>query len=128
MCSSDLAGKVSSDDLLLEVNLPSLVMSEFMDKNSLILTACDPDLRFYEGSADEQYDAAGKRVERSVYSRDWIDNPSGKSVLQIKIAGRWDIGVTNRHVRIVDQSDESTLIEFECQHGLSEEVLLIRKS
>ena len=122
------AGKVSSDDLLLEVNLPSLVMSEFMDKNSLILTACDPDLRFYEGSADEQYDAAGKRVERSVYSRDWIDNPSGKSVLQIKIAGRWDIGVTNRHVRIVDQSDESTLIEFECQHGLSEEVLLIRKS
>ncbi|WP_294066372.1 hypothetical protein, partial [Proteiniphilum sp. UBA1028] len=73
-------------------------------------------------------DAAGKRVERSVYSREWIDNPSGKSVLQIKIAGRWNIGVINRHVRIVEVSDESTLIEFECQHGLSEEVLLIRKS
>lgn len=122
------AGKVSSDDLLQEVNLPSLVMSEFMDKNSLILTACNPDLRFYEGPADELYDAAGKRVERSVYSREWIDNPSGKSVLQIKIAGRWNIGVINRHVRIVEVSDESTLIEFECQHGLSEEVLLIRKS
>lgn len=122
------SGKVSSDDLLQEVNLPSLVMSEFIDKNSLILTACNPDLRFYEGPADELYDAAGKRVERSVYSREWIDNPSGKSVLQIKIAGRWNIGVINRHVRIVEVSDESTLIEFECQHGLSEEVLLIRKS
>ena len=102
-------------------------MSEFIDKNSLILTACDPDLRFYEGPADEVYDAEGKRTERSVYSRSWIDNPSGKSFLQIKITGRWHIGTTNRHVRVVDVSDESTLVEFECQHGLSEEVLLIRK-
>ncbi len=121
------AGKVSSDDLLLQVNIPSLVMSEKIDKDHLILTACDPDLRFYEGPADEVYDATGKRVERSVYSREWIDNPSGKSVLQIKIAGKWNIGAINHHVRIVDVSDESTLIEFECQHGLSQEVLLIRK-
>ncbi|MEL7599869.1 MAG: chondroitinase family polysaccharide lyase [Proteiniphilum sp.] len=119
------AGAVSSDDLLLEVSLPSLVMAEEIDENQLILTACDPDLRFYEGPADEVYDAAGKRTERSVYSRNWIDNPSGKSVLQIKIAGKWHIGATNHHVRIVDLSDESTLIEFECQHGLSEEILLI---
>lgn len=120
------AGEVSADSLLRKVNLPSLAMVREIDENKMVLAACDPDLRFYEGDPDEVYDEEGKSVERSIYSRDWIDNPSGTSYLKITVAGRWKIGVTNRPVRVAESGKDHTVIEFECRHGLSQEVLLIR--
>ncbi len=121
------AGEVSVNGLVQEVNLPSLVMVREVTDNKVILAACDPDLRFYEGPADEVYDEEGKRVERSVYSREWKDNPSGKSVLQVTLAGNWEVPVTNRHARVTRATGEHTTIEFECRHGFSEEILLLRK-
>ena len=121
------AGKISADQPLREVNLPSLAMIREIDADRMILTASDPDLRFYKGSTDEVYDADGKRVERSIYSREWIDNPAGISYLKVTLAGRWEMGLTNRQARVAESGKDHTVIEFECQHGLSQEVLLIRK-
>ena len=59
------------------------------DGEGLTVSAADPDLRFYEGPSDEVFDADGRRAERSVYSRKWIDNPSGESQLEVVIRGRW---------------------------------------
>jgi chondroitin-sulfate-ABC endolyase/exolyase len=122
------AGEISTDPLLRKVNLPGLIMIREIDEEKMVLAACDPDLRFYEGEPEEVYDEEGKRVERSIYSRNWIDNPSGTSYLKITVAGRWEIGVANHHVRVTESGKNHTVIEFECKHGLSEEVLLIRKS
>ncbi|RNC66402.1 chondroitinase family polysaccharide lyase [Proteiniphilum sp. X52] len=121
------AGAISADELLRKVNLPALVMIREIDPDKLILSACDPDLRFYEGASDEVYDADGKRAERSVYSREWIDNPAGISYLNVTLDGSWEMGLANPHARIVESGNDHTLVEFECRHGLSQEVLLIRK-
>lgn len=121
------AGKINASQIVREVNLPSLAMIREIDPDKLILSASDPDLRFYEGASDEVYDAYGRRVEKSIYSREWIDNPSGISYLKMTLAGRWELGVTNRHARIVESGKDQTIIEFECQHGLSQEVLLFRR-
>lgn len=121
------AGEISADPLLQKVNLPCLVMIREIDKEKMVLAACDPDLRFYEGEPEEVYDEEGKRVERSIYSRNWIDNPSGTSYLKIAVAGRWEIGVVNHHIRVAESGKDHTVIEFECRHGLPQEVLLIRK-
>lgn len=121
------AGEIKSEGIVNGVNQPSMIMTREIDDNKIILSACDPDLRFYEGAADEIYDENGKSIERSVYSREWIDNPSGKSVLRITVSGLWKIGVVNHYAKVLTTGDKSTTIEIECQHGLSHEVMLIRK-
>ena len=121
------AGDIAVDGIVNSVNLPSMVMTHEINDDKIILAACDPDLRFYEGAADEIYDEDGRSKERSVYSRDWIDNPSGKSVLQVTLTGKWKIGVLNHYAKVLSRTENNTTIEFECQHGLSHEVLLLRK-
>ena len=37
------------------------------NKDKMTISVCDPDLHFYEGPADEQYDKNGKRIEREVF-------------------------------------------------------------
>lgn len=120
------AGEVSND-LILRVSHPTLVMSQEMSCNQLLLAVCDPDLRFYEGPADEVYDEKGKTVERSVYSREWINNPSGISFVKVTLAGCWKIGAVTPYAKVVASAQGQTTIEFKCQHGMPREVLLLRE-
>jgi chondroitin-sulfate-ABC endolyase/exolyase len=119
------AGKVSSD-VILHVSHPILAMTQKMNGNQLLLAVCDPDLRLYEGPADELYDENGKTVERSVYSREWINNPSGISFVKVTLAGHWKIGAVTPYAKVVTSAPGQTSIEFECQHGMPREVLLLR--
>lgn len=48
------------------------------NRDKLLLTVSQPDLALYRGSSDEAFDKDGKRIERSIYSRPWIDNDSGE--------------------------------------------------
>ncbi len=116
------SGKIADKSLLVsEVNLPCLIMSEDVGKNKFNMSVCDPDLRFYEGPADEVYDKDGKRIERSVYSRKWIQNESGKSTVQVKLRGKWKISVPNQYVKLVSSSNDETIFEIVCQHGMPRE-------
>ena len=92
----------------------------------MTISVCDPDLHFYEGPADEQYDKNGKRIERSVYSRKWIDNPSAKSTIKIKINGTWNLETPSDYIKISGKDTKSTFLEVSCQHGMTREVNLIK--
>lgn len=116
------AGKVG-EGLLESVSLPSLVMIGG-DGEGLTVSAADPDLRFYEGPSDEVFDADGRRAERSVYSRKWIDNPSGESQLKVVIRGRWQSADDRPECRI-EPAGENTVLIFTCREGATREVNLI---
>ena len=57
----------------------------------LELSVSNPDLSLYEGEADDLYDKEGKRVERSVYGRSWIENPAGSTTIELTLEGSWKI-------------------------------------
>ncbi len=121
--------KAGNSDLKAEIiktSLPCLLMTRTEGK-TLRLSACDPDLRFYEGPADEKFDANGKRIERSIYSRDWKDNPSKESKLQVEVSGSWTLGTNDPNVRIVTSTGKTTVIEFTCREGKTRETLLLKK-
>ncbi len=121
------SGAVSTGKLLKEVNLPCLIMTSEINKNTYVLSACNPDLNFYEGSADEIYDENGKRIERSVYSRKWINNPSGVSLLKIRLAGQWIL--VDEHPYIKNEVfGDYTDLSIECRHGLSYEATIRKKT
>ena len=96
------------EGLLESVSLPSLVMIGG-DGEGLTVSAADPDLRFYEGS---------------VYSRKWIDNPSGESQLEVVIRGRWQSADDRPECRI-EPAGENTALIFTCREGATREVNLI---
>lgn len=119
------AGKPQYNDQVAEVNIPCLIMVRQEAKNRIIVSAADPDLRFYEGPADEVYDENNKRIERSVYSREWINNPSGKSTLQITLNGKWTPAEATSEWNYT-HSGNQTILSTECQHGLGKELTLIK--
>lgn len=69
---------------------PSLIMYSTEGKE-LTLSISNPDLALYEGPADEVYDNNGKRIERSVYGRKWIDNHCGETSVSVTLRGHWSI-------------------------------------
>lgn len=112
-------------DIIEEVDQPCLLMLRPIAPNELIISVADPDLRFYEGPSDELYDEQGKRIERTVYSRNWVDNPSKKSQFTIAIKGKWLLKDT-QFATLVDQTENLTRISVKTQHGLSREIRLYR--
>ena len=115
------AGKVD-EGALESVSLPSLVMIGGGD-GALTVSVADPDLRFYEGPADEVFDPAGKRIERSVYSRTWIDSPSAASELRVAIRGRWRLDDDVPWCRAAVEGERTVLV-FACREGATREVNL----
>jgi chondroitin-sulfate-ABC endolyase/exolyase len=118
------AGAYQDDSRSVEVNIPALIMTETLADNQLRLSVADPDLRFYEGPADEQYDENGKRIERSVYSRSWINNPSIPSQILLTLSGNWQLTEQSDYIRIKSISAGKTTFEVMCQHGMTREVRL----
>lgn len=57
----------------------------------ITLNLSQPDLALYEGPADEMYDREGKRIERSVYSRQWVDHDCGTVVVRLILEGVYHI-------------------------------------
>ena len=107
------------------VSMPSLVMIGGGEK-TLTVSVCDPDLRFYEGPSDEVFDAGAKRVERSIYSRMWIDNPSGESRLEVTLRGCWQLGEASETCRAEIDGDR-TVLTFTCREGATREVKLTKQ-
>ena len=102
-----------------------LAMVRQVAKNKLILTVAQPDLNLYSGPNDDIYQD-GKRVERSVYSRSWIKNPSQELPVRVTLLGDWDFTPT-ANIRLVERKAKTTTLEFMCKDGLSYELELNKR-
>jgi chondroitin-sulfate-ABC endolyase/exolyase len=121
------AGKPVKDNDVVSVDQPCLVMTEKPSGEQMFISICDPDLRFYEGPADDQYDENSQRIERSVYSRSWINNPSAPSEIEVVLNGSWKIqGNDTAYVCVKCISAGKTTLIVKCQHGLSREATLVK--
>jgi len=98
------------------------------DRPGLRIAVCDPDLRFYEGSAyDVQRDFS--RVEQESYGAWWQTNNSIPSTIHIILNGYWEIqGKGSEFYEIVQHANGKTVLAVRCQHGLTREVALRQSS
>lgn len=102
---------------------PTMLMYSAEGEN-MTLSISNPDLAMYEGPSDEVFDKDGKRIERSVYGREWIDNPCGETDIEVTIKGLWDIDdACGCSVGIVRENDNTTL-RFKSMEGRTEEITL----
>ncbi|TKG93000.1 hypothetical protein EYV94_18695 [Puteibacter caeruleilacunae] len=115
-----------NDKLLKTVNIPVMTMIKENDDNSVTLSVCDPDLRFYEGIDHDQIDENGKQVEVSIYSRPWAGTESQPSMVTLRLNGRWDVVGGARAEKVMHFNDQTTII-VKCQHAMSKEFQLKRQ-
>ncbi|MBE6250895.1 MAG: sugar lyase [Bacteroidales bacterium] len=105
---------------------PAMVMYSTVE-GVMTLSVCNPDLALYEGPADEVYDEYGKRVERSVYGRTWIDNPCEETTVRLRLAGEWEISDRKGCDVSVIYDQGQTILTFKTKEARTEEVTLCQK-
>lgn len=108
---------------IISIDTPAIVMIK-EEENKLILSLCDPDLRFYEGIEADQYDRNGIQKEVSLYSRKWIEEPSKVHTLNLTIKGLWNLDKENQNCRVVSKQNETTTLAFDTIEGAKIEVSL----
>lgn len=116
---------LAGGDVVRGVSLPCVLLESRNADRTVTLSVADPDLRLYEGPSDERFDAEGRRIERSVYARNWIDNPSGESRLRVTLAGMWRLAESSDYCTLRWLGDGTTEAEFLCREGATREVKLI---
>lgn len=109
---------------LLMADTTCLAMVRQFGANRMVLTVAQPDLALYRGASDDVY-RDGKRVERSIYGRPWITNPSMEIPVTVTLLGKWNFAETD-HVKLISQDKKTTTIQFICTDGLSYNVELNR--
>ena len=110
------------DGLLQKADTSCLVMIR-ENNDKLLLTVSQPDLALYRGPSDEAFDKDGKRIERSIYSRPWIDNESGEIPLTITLKGEWKVAETP-YYKVVSTDKNQTVLRFACRDAASFDVEL----
>ena len=100
-----------------------LVMVRKESADKVLLTVAQPDLALYRGPSDEAFDKDGKRMERSIYSRPWIDNESSEIPVTVTLKGRWKV-VEAPYCKVVSEDKKQTVLRFLCKDGASYEVEL----
>lgn len=104
---------------------PAMLMYSMKD-GAMTLSVANPDLALYEGESDEKFGADGKRLERSVYSRFWIDNACAATTVKVTLEGLWEVSdykgseVTSAH------EDGHTVLTFISKEARTEEITLKR--
>ena len=109
--------------LLLKADTTCLVMVR-QEKGKALLTVAQPDLALYRGASDEAFDKDGKRMERSIYSRPWIDNDSGEIPVTLTLKGKWEVKETP-FCKVVSADKEQTVLQFTCKDAASFDVELL---
>ena len=109
--------------LLQRVDTSCLVMTHQESADKIKLTVAQPDLALYRGPSDEAFDKDGKRIERSIYSRPWVNNGSSEIPLTVTIKGRWNVEETP-YCKVVSSNEKQTILRFSCKDGASFEVEL----
>ena len=112
--------------LLQRTDTSCLVMIRKESPEKMLLTVSQPDLALYRGASDEAFDKDGKRVERSIYSRPWIDNESGEIPVTVTLKGQWNIKETP-FCKVLSVDKKQTVLRFACKDGASLEVMLEKR-
>lgn len=103
-----------------------LVMEKRIE-NELVLSVCDPDLRFYEGVEKDQIDEKGDQKEISLYSRVWSSNESKEGIVTLRLNGCWNLLDTEEEKVEILEEDGSTVLKIVCKDGKTVPVHLMRK-
>lgn len=111
-----------ADGLLQKADTSCLVMVR-ENNGKLLLTVSQPDMALYRGSSDEAFDKDGKRIERSIYSRPWIDNDSGEIPVTVTLKGLWQVAETP-YCKLVSADKKQTVLRFTCRDAASFDVEL----
>ena len=111
-----------ADGLLQKADTSCLVMVR-ENNGKLLLTVSQPDLALYRGPSDEAFDKDGKRIERSIYSRPWIDNDSGEIPVTVTLKGLWQVAETP-YSKLVSADKKQTVLRFTCRDAASFDVEL----
>ena len=111
-----------ADGLLQKADTSCLVMVR-ENNGKLLLTVSQPDLALYRGPSDEAFDKDGKRIERSIYSRPWIDNDSGEIPVTVTLKGLWQVAETP-YCKLVSADKKQTVLRFTCKDAASFDVEL----
>ena len=104
---------------------PAMLMYSMKD-DAMTLSVANPDLALYEGESDEKFDADGKRLERSVYSRYWIDNPCAATSVKVIVDGLWEVSDNNGSEVTSAHEDGHTVLTFISKEARTEEITLKR--
>ena len=110
------------------VDTPSMVM--IRDTNEgLLLSAVDPDLRFYEGIDEEQYDQEGNFIGRfGPYDRPWRENESQKHTITLTLVGEWVLEKPGDAYRITAYKQGQTVLEIDSKDAMPVELQLLLKN
>ena len=104
---------------------PAMLMYSMKD-DAMTLSVANPDLALYEGESDEKFDADGKRLERSVYSRFWIDNACAATTVKVTVEGLWEVSDSNGSEVTSAHEDGHTVLTFISKEARTEEITLKR--
>lgn len=111
-------------ELLQRTDTSCLVMIRKESPDKIRLTVAQPDLALYRGSSDEAFDENGKRVERSIYSRPWIENESGEMPVTVTLKGHWQVATETPFCQVISSDEKQTVLRFVCKDAGSFEVEL----
>ncbi len=112
-------------DSLIAESTPAVIMYSF-DGDTLRLSVCNPDLALYRGEPDEVYGPDGKRLERSVYGREWIDAHCLPTEVRIRLKGLWEVSGSGCSVVEHLQENGCTDLVFSTAEARTEEITLNR--
>jgi chondroitin-sulfate-ABC endolyase/exolyase len=118
-------GNQFRSEKLLSVSAPCMVMIRENEQH-LHLSICDPDLHLYDGPADDLI-VDGKRQERGVYSRYWYYNPAAKANVSIILNGNWKLPGETENCQTTRLSDGNTQLTFTLQHGVTNQIELLKR-
>ena len=107
-------GQTAVDGLIVSVS-PSVLMYR-QSGDEVEMSVSNPDLALYSGDSDEVFEENGKRKERSVYGRAWVNNPSQPRTVEMVMEGEWMLSDNNADVTVA-VSDCRTYVKavtFEC--------------
>ncbi len=90
----------------------------------LVLSISDPDLRLYEGFGADT-DLALRRHETPPYGHYWFHQESIPSTIKVFLHGQWELDASLKgNGKIIQTVNNVTVVEFQCQHGLTSELRL----
>lgn len=101
------------------VTEPCILYTEMLTNGRLLLSICDPDLHLYFGKSAFS-SLSGRHEEHSIYGMNWYSSESRSSCIWILLRGILHIeSCTENSFRVVNASNDCTILECTCQHGLT---------
>ena len=111
------------DDCIIRSATPSLVMYS-ISGGKMTLSVSNPDLALYSGPSDEVFDENGKRKERSIYGRKWVDDDCMPTSVSIILEGEWTVENMEDSNVEVEYRDGKTGLVFNTREARTEEIIL----